>query len=731
MNKEKYFGSADWVEFSENPVSVLARKDFDAKNIEKAKLSVIGLGFFEGYINGKLISEDRFLPLNTDFHKRELIRKNGVWKEETAHRIYVTEYDVTPLISDGKNSLCFMLGNGWYACTHQERFGDKKLIFSLSLTHKDGNVTFINSDETVLYKEGFIKVYDLTEGETQDFTDYTEDWLYPETDCSSWKNASVCEFPETRYMTSDCPPDRVKDILYPAVIKATDDYKIYDIGKHSSGNLVLLLPAGKGRVIKITGSEEKTDSNELEVTKIMEQEAQFICGDTEREASQVFTWHASRFFRVPSDIKVIRFDVIHTDVDVNSSFDTDNKVLKWLYDAFINTQLSNMHTGIPSDCPHLERRGYTGDGQLACDAVMTTMDVKKFYDKWIEDISDCQDRLTGHVQNTAPYTHSGGGPGGWGGAIVHVPFMYYKHYGDPSYMIKLYPQMLHYFKYLDAHSRGNLVWTDIPDEWCLGDWCTPTKIRIPEPFVNTYFYIKHIDEILYCKDVLKLSGKDVKALKDKRKILVAAIKKRYFDPKTGDFAKNIQGANAFAIDIGLGTKKTFINMCAKYDEKHMYYNTGIFGTDILTRVLFKNGRGDIAVRLLASEGKYSFGNIMNQGATTLWEYWTGKRSHSHPMFGAVVSYLFEYILGISQPKDSYGYAEIVIAPKDIKMTGTFGGKITVPAGEISVSISYTESSAQFDIELPKEGIFRYKDTEISLTAGKNEIIIEEKNNEET
>ena len=130
MNKEKYFGSADWVEFSENPVSVLARKDFDAKNIEKAKLSVIGLGFFEGYINGKLISEDRFLPLNTDFHKRELIRKNGVWKEETAHRIYVTEYDVTPLISDGKNSLSYMLGNGWYACTHQERFGDKKLIFS-------------------------------------------------------------------------------------------------------------------------------------------------------------------------------------------------------------------------------------------------------------------------------------------------------------------------------------------------------------------------------------------------------------------------------------------------------------------------------------------------------------------------------------------------------------------------------------------------------------------------
>ncbi len=724
MTKEKYFGAASWVEFNENYVSVLTRKNFSAENTVKAELSVIGLGFFEGYINGKIISEDKFLPLNTEFHKRTLMRSYGVWPEEPAYRIYVTQYDVTPFINEGANCICFMLGNGWYACDHHEKFGTKKLIFRLALTDKSGKITVILSDGDVRCKVGFIKKYDLTDGEVHDYTDYDDCWLNTEYDCSGWEKAAPCDFPETRYMTSDCPPDRIKELLSPAIIKVTDEYKIYDLGKNCTGNLVIKLPAEYGRAVRITGSEEKTKENELEPTKIMEQEAEFICGSTEREVCQKFTWHASRFFRVPADIKVLRFEVIYTDVDPNSAFTCDNEVLSWLYDAFINTQLSNMHTGIPSDCPHLERRGYTGDGQLACDAVMTTIDAKIFYKKWIEDISDCQDRVSGHVQNTAPYVRSGGGPGGWGGAIVHVPFMYYKHYGDPSFMIKLYPQMKEYFRFLDEHSRGSLVSYDVKGEWCLGDWCTPTKIKIPPRLVNTYFYIKHVDEVLLCKDVLGLSSKEVKQLRDKRKTLTEAIKKTYYNPATGDFARNIQGANAFAVDLGIGTKKTFDRMVSVYDEKHLYYNTGIFGTDILTRVLFKNGRADLAIRLLASEGKYSFGNLKKLGATTLWEYWTGKRSHSHPMFGAVVAYLFEYVLGISQEKDSFGYERLVIAPKDIKMAGNFSGTMTLPQGEASVKIEYSESRAHFEIKLPCEGIFRYKNSEISLTAGVNKLIIE-------
>ena len=114
----------------------------------------------------------------------------------------------------------------------------------------------------------------------------------------------------------------------------------------------------------------------------------------------MFTWFGFRYFTVKGDAEPIGVKVLHTDVKVTAAFESDNETLDWIYKAFLNTQLSNMHAGIPSDCPHLERRGYTGDGQLVCHAAMNALDARYFYHKWISDIGDCQDIYSGHVQYT-------------------------------------------------------------------------------------------------------------------------------------------------------------------------------------------------------------------------------------------------------------------------------------------------------------------------------------------
>ena len=59
-----------------------------------------------------------------------------------------------------------------------------------------------------------------------------------------------------------------------------------------------------------------------------------------------------------------------------------------------------------------------------CPCSYVLFDMKKVYRKWLEDISDCQDINNGHVQHTAPFNGGGGGPSGWGGAIVTVPYEY-------------------------------------------------------------------------------------------------------------------------------------------------------------------------------------------------------------------------------------------------------------------------------------------------------------------
>lgn len=436
-----------------------------------------------------------------------------------------------------------------------------------------------------------------------------------------------------------------------------------------------------------------------------------------------FTWHGFRYFELTNNAKPVRCEVVHSDCAVTSAFESDSEMLNWLYDAYIRTQLSNMHSGVPSDCPHIERLGYTGDGQLCCEAAMMMLDSQKFYQKWLEDISDCQSTDNGHVQHTAPFMGGGGGPAGWGGAIAVVPYEMYKIYGDRETFRRYLPKILRYFDYLDSRSSGGLVCREEQGGWCLGDWCTPEPIAICEPFVNTALCVK---QMLMTKEAAEAIGEKETAqmlgrhIEEKRQAILNA----YYSPQTGSFIGDVQGANSFATDIGLGGERTYENTRKKYSAADSF-DTGIFGTDILTRVLFERGDANTAFRLLTSEGKGSFYNMKKQGATTIWENWDGERSHSHPMFGAATRYLFSFILGITQEKNSAGYEHILIAPQIPDGLNYVSGHITTVRGKISVTFKRTESEADFYVTVPQRARFTYgSDCEFELWDGENHIHID-------
>ena len=107
------------------------------------------------------------------------------------------------------------------------------------------------------------------------------------------------------------------------------------------------------------------------------------------------------------------------------------------------------------------------------------------------------------------------------------------------------------------------------------------------------------------------------------------------------FCSSLEASDAYAYDIGLGDERTLKAIADKY-ETLGEFDTGIFGTDILIRVLCENGYKELAKKLLTSEKENTFYNMKKHGATTLWENWNGEASHSHPMFGAVVQYIVNY-----------------------------------------------------------------------------------------
>lgn len=675
MRQSDIFDNAEFITSESDRPAICFESTFFADASAKTEITICGLGFFRLYINGKPASDDWFAPVTSFYHKQENCYCTVQFGEEMKSRIYAVKYDISSLVTSGRNEIKVMVGLGWYG-----EFGNKPV---LCYKIENGKHVFV-SDKSVKCADGPLTYYNIHLGEKQDYTLNTFDQFGFPSESGAWKNAVETSLPETEYYIQDCPNDKVIYSNAPKKLYEKDGYTVYDIGENISGTYVFKC-AEKGEKINVSVSENLIDG-EFDEGRSHKQTAEFITDGADREYRLLFTWQAFRYVKISSCAELLRVDVIHTDVPVTSSFRSENRVLNWIYDAFIRTQLSNMHAGIPSDCPHIERRGYTGDGELTCESVMTTLDVKKFYLKWMEDISDCQDIHSGHVQYTAPYFHCGGGPGGWGCAIVEVPYTFYKMYGDITPMKKYYPQMLRYFDYLDAHSENDLVTSDQPGLWCLGEWCVPGDKRfikpdVPVPFVNNYFYIRSIDRIIELAPLIGCEN-DVPHLEKVRKIKMDAILKNYFDDSTGNFSNNINGANVFALDIGLGDSRTLSNAVEKVKNEPL--DTGIFGTDLTAKILFENGYFDEAVEFLSRETYPSFGFIMNSGATTLWEEWQNPRSMSHPMFGAVSKYLFKYILGIQ--RKGAGFDEIVIAPKTNETTGDVSGFIKTEKGVISVAV---------------------------------------------
>lgn len=709
MQFREIFGAAEWVGMkdAEYHGSVLYRSVFQLEKPCSAVLTIVGLGVFEAYLNGRAISADRYMPLNSDFAPRPDMLLYGdpakPFGEETAHRLLCPRYDVSALCESGENVLAVLTGPGWFSSNDAwlPPFGRQRLCFILTLTYGDGSVRHVVSDGSVLVRPGFMTEGRLRTGESHDYRGYDDRWMLPGYLADGWSRCVILPPLETDYLYSDCPADRVIRKIRPTLLSCRDGVSIYDCGENISGTPVLICREPEGGAIHVRVSERLSTQGELEERHMHDQHLDAISDGTEREIRLHFTWLAFRYLEVRGMADLAEVQVIHADVPVHSSFDSDHDTLNWLYDAYIRTQLVNMHMGIPSDCPHIERCGYTGDGQLTADAAMTMLDARAFYRKWIGDISDCQDRLTGHVQYTAPYVRCGGGPGGWGCAIVEVPYLYYLHYGDLTPAAELYPQMLRYFDYLDAHSENGLVSSDRPGEWCLGDWCTPETIRIPMPYVNTYFYVRSLNRVL---EIAAAAGRsaDIPALEAKREYLLHRITEEYYDPETGNFADNEQGGNAFALDLGLGDARTYRNMAEHYRTSGCY-DTGIFGTEIVTRLLFAHGDAEIATALLTGHtANGSFGHMQDLGCTTLMEFWGDyARSDNHPMFGAAVRCLFANILGIARTDNTPGWTRVTVSPQLVSQLNRVSGSVTLPAGRLSVAYRKSAGEVRFTVTVPQ------------------------------
>lgn len=717
MDVEKLIQKAKWVCAFPQMGAPVIRRSFMVKANAGGALAVSALGFFVPYLNGKRIGKDYFRPSNSLFCRRDLSNLIYPNQDEFRYRCYYSIYDITPYLQPGENVLEIALADGWYRQTLRVAegnmaFGDALgAIYAIALT--DGQEILSDGSEgcyigQLLSAQLFSgEIYDAGAGNTKP------------------QPVAVAELSKTVLTKEIAPADRIVRRIAPKLLCREGERSIYDAGENISGFVTLQINAKKNESVSIrfaerlengkldyrsTGSGYKNADGTPQI-----QQDLFISNGTPQLYEPRFVWHGFRYFEIEGAAEPVSVAVVHSCCPVTAEFSSASPELNWLFEAYIRTQQDNMHGGVPMDCPHRERLGYTGDGQVCAPAAMLLLDSKAFYRKWIWDIFDSQDKKRGHVNHTAPFAGGGGGPGGWGCAAILVPWAYYQQFGDSEPLQTHYRDMGKWISYLQTKMESGLVVREEDGGWCLGDWCTLEKTEIPEAFVNTCYLVR---SLRIMEQIATILGKPEDAIwyAALRRQAETALTNTYFDGI--GFLNGIQGADALALQAGLGDQATYNRLKDTYDALG-HFDTGFLATDALCDLLWHNDP-DVAYKLLTSHALGSFGYMMDQGATTLWETWKGGASQNHPMFGACARQLVTALLGITWQNGVLKIAPHI--PKDLQWVK---GGVLLPIGRVGVSWKRCVGSIAFDIAVPRNVTFTYQQKTYQLTSGRNELTITE------
>jgi alpha-L-rhamnosidase len=122
-------------------------------------------------------------------------------------------------------------------------------------------------------------------------------------------------------------------------------------------------------------------------------------------------------------------------------------------------------------------------------------------------------------------------------------------------------------------------------------------------------------------------------------------------------------------------------------------------------VLTENGYAEVAYKIATQTTYPSWGFMLANGATTLWERWeylTGDamNSHNHPMMGSVGSWFYKYVLGIIPDFSHPGFAQFTVKPYLMKELTFAEGELDTVKGTIQVSYRKQGNRFVLDVTVP-------------------------------
>ncbi len=471
------------------------------------------------------------------------------------------------------------------------------------------------------------------------------------------------------------PPNRVIETIVP--VKLTEPKPgvfVFDLGQNIAGWAQLKVSGPAGTRVTLRYGERIGPDGMLERKTIdpyvkqgpFQTDAYILKGRGDEVWEPRFTYHGFRWVEVTGwpgkpTLENLRGRVVHTAFAPAGSFQCSNELANKIQECTLWSYRGNF-VGYPTDCPHREKNGWTGDAHLAAEQAMYNFANVAAYENWLESLKDEQ-RASGELPGIVPTSgwgyEWGNGPA-WDSAYALIHWYLYQYRGDTRVLAEHYDRLKRYVDYLTRRSKNSIV--DIG----LGDW-VPAKTETPVAVTSTAYY--YVDAVIV-SNIARLLGKpdDVKKYAALAEKIRAAFQKTFCKPD-GSVANNSQTALSCALYQGLAAPgqrdRIAQRLAADVEAKGGHLDTGILGAKYLFRALADRGRVDVAWRIATQTTPPSYGDWIRRGATTLWEDWEDGSSRNHIMFGDISAWFYQTLAGIKLDPLRPGFKHIFIRPQPV------------------------------------------------------------------
>eukprot|EP00118_Oscarella_pearsei_P025682 m.308582 g.308582 ORF g.308582 m.308582 type:complete len:1010 (+) comp44295_c0_seq1:152-3181(+) len=671
----------------------------ESEVVAAAHAYIFGLGYYQLRINGDRVGDLVLGPFTT-FEKRLL---------------YDT-HDVTNMLEVGPNAVAVTLGHGWYA-QPSVHVGGRSLRLMMIVQFENGSSMSVGSSDAWMQKAGPVVQDDIYVGETYDSRQATPGWDMPGYHNDGWTKATVLKTAPTGTSSAHNMQPVKKVNTYSAlnITEPAPGTFVFDFGQNMAGFCTLHLDqsGSAGSNLTILHAEMMSEDgfvqhrygNSPELTVYI-----FDGSFNSVDFEPYFTYYGFRFVQITGfpgtpDHNSLKAHFVHSAVDEESSivFSEDYDILNSVQHITRFASLSN-YISVPTDCPQRERRGWLGDAQLSAETTIHNFDMAASYTKYIRDIYDTQQFVfnqtggKGEVPDCVPWYHHGGLPAdpAWDVAYTVLTYWMHKYYDDVRIVKTYYEGVKQHLENLRSRvdpKSGLLTYSRY------GDWCSVAKggtgCQYRSPLVSSFYFIQQLDLVAYManmvgqqQDASTYREQAMKLRKSFNDMFYNASSKMYVD---GDVSP--QTTHSLALVLGVvppaDVKGVVDNLVAYTHSIQDHLNTGIVGTKFLLSALTDNGQFDLALTVASQVTVPSWGWMVVQQATTLWESWLGSQykgvsSRNHIMFGGQGPWYYQAIAGINMADGSIGWEKIRIQPQitnDSKMAsvsaslGTYRGEI--------------------------------------------------------